>query len=794
MKRILLGVALIIAMLGLTQLARPATHVSAGSGGGAQGVACCTTGASFVRPNRVNCGCDGVIGDYVWHDRYHDRNHIVDGIQDADESGIAGVVIELYDSYGDFYDDTTTDANGFYQFTDLPYDQYTVKVADSNFQAGGALEGWYASPPDEGSDDGVDSDGDRNTHEVTVSLCDVSTRNDIDFGFFTTGVDLEKTGPATVNLGNDITYHFRLENTGDVVLHGGAHVYDPLIAPSGDHEIWSGVVYPGEVYEFDRTYTPDSDDCGSLTNTANAVGHPQYPDGSYLSNVTDEDSWTTQVQCNPPDASLGDRVWHDLDADGVQDAGEPGIQGVTVKLYRDVDGDGVAEPDGDDGAAVDTATTDANGNYRFENLAEGAYFLEFIRPSGYDKGSPSTASSNSDPNDSDAHASLGVTSVTTLDSGESDMTWDAGFFKYASVGDRVWWDIDRDGIQDANEISLLHVVVMLEDANGNAISFGGTGDDGYYYFDGLVPGDYLIYFALPGTNWSMSPQNQGGNDALDSDPDPISWEAPVTLTSGEHNDTVDAGEYVPSDYTIKKENTTAEWEIAPGDPISFTITIQNTGDATLTFIPVRDTYDTDYLTFVSADVAPDDTDDDGQIDWGDLATSFGEALDPGESFSIVVNFIAKAPTEDLSNRETINTATAHDVQADPDGDGGPTSSAALPSQSDQAPASILNPVGEDMDGFFAHTASNAVALQWRTASELDMVGFNVLRSSDNERFQQINDRLIFARHAGADLGASYRYEDRDAFDGDYTYILEIIHLDGSAERYGRTMIQAAEQH
>ena len=340
--------------------------------------------------NGTDCQCDGVIGDYVWHDLYHDQNHIVDGLQDAGEPGIEGVIIELYDSDGNFYKSVTTDADGFYQFTGLSYDSYTVKVADSNFETGGALDGWYAAPPDEGNDESRDSDGDRDNHEVAVYLCEQSTHNDVDFGFITTGIDLVKTGPGTTSLGDDITYHFRVENTGDVVLHAGAHVYDELIEPEGNHEIWSGVVYPGEVKEFDRTYTPEQDDCGDLTNIANAVGYPRYPDGSYLDEVTDEDSWTTQVQCGT--ASLGDYVWYDTNGDGIQDADEIGLSDVSVRLFAD-DGDGIFEPGADD-SLLKEMTTDGDGNYDFTHLAAGDYWVDV---SDENASSGSVLTTNNDP-------------------------------------------------------------------------------------------------------------------------------------------------------------------------------------------------------------------------------------------------------------------------------------------------------------------------------------------------------------------------------------------------------------
>jgi len=77
-------------------------------------------------------------------------------------------------------------------------------------------------------------------------------------------ISLQKTGPATAHVGDTITYYFTVTNCGELVLHGGAHVYDPLINPCGDHGIWSGVLQPGQSVSFDRTYTvKESDlDCG----------------------------------------------------------------------------------------------------------------------------------------------------------------------------------------------------------------------------------------------------------------------------------------------------------------------------------------------------------------------------------------------------------------------------------------------------------------------------------------------------------------------------------------------------
>ncbi len=361
------------------------------------------------------------LGDYVWHDRgYGDYESgggkAVDGIQDADEPGIEGVLVGLYDDAGNLLATTQTDDTGYYEFLGLAAGTYRVKILDENFADGGVLDGWYATFDNEGGDDTRDSDGDMDTHDAWTTLSAGEFDDTIDFGFFYVCVYLEKTGPDSAVPGEEVTYHFRVENCGDIVLHGGVSVYDALIEPYGDHEIWWSVVWPGEVYEFDRTYTPDEDDCGGLVNTATAIGHPQRPDGQYLSNVEDESTWTVDVICW---ATIGDYVWYDTDQDGLQDDDEDPVPDVKVTLYTGA------------GDYVDEMYTDDTGHYLFTHLPPGDYYLWFEAPGG---GYEFTfQDSGPDALDSDADRDSGITATTTLVYGEEDLTWDAGIFKPSLV-------------------------------------------------------------------------------------------------------------------------------------------------------------------------------------------------------------------------------------------------------------------------------------------------------------------------------------------------------------------------
>ena len=137
-----------------------------------------------------------------------------------------------------------------------------------------------------------------------------------------------------------------------------------------------------------------------------------------------------QVIINPPSAELGNFVWIDTNYNGIQDDGPTGVNGVTVNLYQDVDGDGIAEPGGDDGAPIETTVTATfmgeDGYYLFDELEAGDYFVEIVTstiPAGFEL---TTQDSGADDVDSDADQVTGLMIVTNLEDNESDLTWDAG--------------------------------------------------------------------------------------------------------------------------------------------------------------------------------------------------------------------------------------------------------------------------------------------------------------------------------------------------------------------------------
>jgi hypothetical protein len=121
----------------------------------------------------------------------------------------------------------------------------------------------------------------------------------------------------------------------------------------------------------------------------------------------------------------------------VQDSGEPGIQGVTVILLNS------------SGVAIGSTLTDASGYYVFTDLQPGTYAIQF--PASLNGGDLVLSSSDQggdDATDSDANTTTGKTINVVLAAGANDLTLDAGYQSpLASLGNYVWSDTDRDGVQ-----------------------------------------------------------------------------------------------------------------------------------------------------------------------------------------------------------------------------------------------------------------------------------------------------------------------------------------------------------
>ncbi|WP_170265680.1 IPTL-CTERM sorting domain-containing protein [Thiohalocapsa marina] len=245
-------------------------------------------------------------------------------------------------------------------------------------------------------------------------------------------------------------------------------------------------------------------------------------------------------------ASIGDRVWYDSNGDGIQDAGEPGLGGVSVSL---LDAD-------NSNALVATRVSDADGSYEFAGLPAGNYVLQFDAPDGYVLSPQDAGSPNDDATDSDADPSTGLTASIPLTAGQALTDVDAGLSLTSGdpgrIGDRVWYDggsgtpaNDGNGVQDAGEPGIPGVWVNLYDATGTTLlQTTQTDTTGAYQFNGLAAGDYVVEVVKPNASYDFSPTGEGTSET-DSDPNPTTGRVTLTLADGEVVDDIDAGLRVP---------------------------------------------------------------------------------------------------------------------------------------------------------------------------------------------------------------------------------------------------------
>ncbi|MBX9680308.1 MAG: choice-of-anchor E domain-containing protein [Gemmataceae bacterium] len=177
-------------------------------------------------------------------------------------------------------------------------------------------------------------------------------------------------------------------------------------------------------------------------------------------------------------SSISGRVFEDFNNNGVFDAGENAIAGVSVSLG---------------GAAAQIAITDAQGYYSFDKLLPGSYSLKPNNPTGYLDGK-------------DNIGNLGGTLVNgsatgiNLPSGGQGSQYDFGYIKPAALSGTAYEDIDGNGVLSPGDNILPGVAVNITGTitgGGNYTQTVVTDANGGYSIGSLLPGSYSAGVTTP---------------------------------------------------------------------------------------------------------------------------------------------------------------------------------------------------------------------------------------------------------------------------------------------------------
>ena len=351
----------------------------------------------------------------------------------------------------------------------------------------------------------------------------------IDIEKYTNGVDADTgTGPEVV-VGSQITWKYVVKNTGNVALT------DIVVKDNKEGTICSiASLAPGASKTCIKAGVAKA---GQYANIATVTAKD--PQGNSINDKDSSHYYGKKGSC------VGDFVWLDKNANGIQDSGEKGIAGVKVEI-TDENGNSVKDIQGN---SVGAQITRSDGKYRFCKLNAGKYIIKITPPSGYVV-SPKDQGGD-DNKDSDVDPISGKTEIINLAEGVDDTRWDAGVYKPQScLGDFVWEDKNANGIQDSNEKGIKGVKVELLDTNGNLAKDGygnvvapqTTNENGEYKFCHLNAGKYIVKITLP--KGYILTQKDAGDDKKDSDFDPISKKTDViSLPANSNNFNIDAGLY-----------------------------------------------------------------------------------------------------------------------------------------------------------------------------------------------------------------------------------------------------------
>ena len=433
----------------------------------------------------------------VWYDKNGDQ--IQSG---TNEVGLASVKVDLYvdanqDGIYVLVRTTDSDSNGNYAFEDLMDGSYRVSVdkTDVDIPVDSNGDSYQLTTPEE-EDVAISGGLDASVDFGLATFASIGDRIYYDANN-NASMDLYEQGIANVRVwlkdsgGAIIQTVFTSDGTGGALV--GSYLFRSL--PPGTYTVEVDTsTLPAGITGADQTEDPDRD--GVPASDLSIAGLPA-ADNQYTTVVNYGDNLRGVDFGYQPSGVVGDYVWWDSNGDGIQDAGEFGLQGVTVTATS--------------GATTLTTTTDSDGLYSFQSLSAGTWTIAV--DAGTLPSSMTPTASGSSAELLAGTGSVGALSATiTIDSAgnvteinseavsDGSLKVDFGFQRqgdYSLTGQVAIEDsLLIDGTaNDASDAPVSNLTVYLYNSTGEYIGSTVTDSEGRYHFTNLVEDTYYVALA-----------------------------------------------------------------------------------------------------------------------------------------------------------------------------------------------------------------------------------------------------------------------------------------------------------
>lgn len=419
-------------------------------------------------------------------------------VKDIDNNNLSGIVINLMNGTT-IVDTATTDANGNYTFTNVAVGEYNVVNTDTLATS--------ITDADESEDGDTTSNGDFTDKSIPVTIAAEETDADNNF---------VHTLPITTGTISG----FVKDDANNPIAGAIVKLMDGTI------EIASFTTLADGAFSF--TTIP----AGSYTLVE--TNHPHYisvsddavDDQADNTNQNDDSiPVTLAVTENDNDNIFVDKLKSGTISGSVKESNGAAISGVTIIIQ-----DNAANIVDDTEGNPLTNTTDANGNYSFDKVPEGNYFIKESDKTGYvsvsdaDNSADGDGDANGNTNDNIIPVTITNTKIDTnndfIDRGIGSIS---GFVK----------DDANNPITGAKIELVLPNGSPALDNNGNTFTRFTTLADGAFSFTNIPQGDYMLLEVNADGYISVS-DNADDDQALNSDT--TDDFIPVTLTAGENDD------------------------------------------------------------------------------------------------------------------------------------------------------------------------------------------------------------------------------------------------------------------